>query len=272
MPLSLADVIGIARFRIEPVLLEAGVVAWEMQARAQSLRGKDTGNAAADALTNADLAVQELILEAVLKTPLKAAKSACEEDTALVAQLAGEEELWLGIDPINNTKEYQRGGKFWNLIFQIHGPEMPLYTFTYYPVLDWGHILYGNVHVVRGVAPRLDQVGGIERAIVYAIADPPASAPELHSRYAAQGYRFSHKDEVHPDYKGLGSPTLLLLGLAGGYYSERPRLCDGFVGQALALAHPEEFELVTVGDLSPASAVMEPLGLKVPGSYLVLRR
>jgi 3'(2'), 5'-bisphosphate nucleotidase len=85
--------------------------------------GKASGNANTDALTLADLTVQELLIAALRDADpvLRQVRVQGEETTGDMARFATDSALAIAIDPIDGTKQYRdRTGNGYSLICHLH--------------------------------------------------------------------------------------------------------------------------------------------------------
>ena len=108
-----------------------------MRATAKSKNKFNTGVAGIDIVTEADTAVQEMILSEMAKTKLVECKLIAEEDTPSVKKFKGTNGLVLALDPIDGTIIYASTGRFFSTIVSLYGKENFLYTFCNYPVVNW---------------------------------------------------------------------------------------------------------------------------------------
>src|SRR3712207_1358010 len=92
-----------------PVMRWAGAVAKRLRQYDIALSGKHSGSANTDALTLADLTVQELLVAALRDGgPLfRRCRIEAEETTGDLARFAAESEYTIALDPIDGTKAYR---------------------------------------------------------------------------------------------------------------------------------------------------------------------
>lgn len=124
--------------KFESDFIEAGKLAMSLRKDATVEHKYDSGIEAIDIVTSSDLAVQEFILKKLAKSDLVKCQLIAEEDTPSCSLFADESELVLTLDPIDGTKQYAEGGKFYSVIVTLHDKKRPLYTFDYFPELGWG--------------------------------------------------------------------------------------------------------------------------------------
>lgn len=91
------------------VLRWAGAIARQLRKFNIALSGKTSGSAATDALTLADLTVQELVISALRdRSPLfRQCRIEAEEENGDMGRFASDGELTIALDPIDGTKQYR---------------------------------------------------------------------------------------------------------------------------------------------------------------------
>jgi 3'(2'), 5'-bisphosphate nucleotidase len=91
------------------VLRWAGAIARQLRKFNIGLSGKTSGSAETDALTLADLTVQELVISALRdRSPLfRECRIEAEESNGDIGRFATESELTIALDPIDGTKQYR---------------------------------------------------------------------------------------------------------------------------------------------------------------------
>jgi 3'(2'), 5'-bisphosphate nucleotidase len=118
------------------ILRWSGALARQLRKHNIAVSGKHTGSANTDALTLADLSVQELILGALrdLDPQFRHCRIEAEETTGDLARFAGEGDLVLAIDPIDGTKQYRdRTGNGYAVMLHLRNRETVLYSLVYVP-------------------------------------------------------------------------------------------------------------------------------------------
>ena len=125
--------------RILPSVLRwSGAVARRMRQFDIAVAGKSSGNSNTDALTLADLSVQELIVAALrdADSVLRTCRIEGEESTGDISLFASDAELAISIDPIDGTKQFRdRTGDGYSVIVHLHDSQTPLYSLVYSPEL-----------------------------------------------------------------------------------------------------------------------------------------
>jgi len=109
MSLNAAEVISALR-QVSPDLLRwSGAIAKRMRTFNVALEGKSSGNANTDALTLADLTVQELVLAGLRdRAPLlRQCRIEAEEENGDLQAFAADSPLVIALDPIDGTKYFK---------------------------------------------------------------------------------------------------------------------------------------------------------------------
>src|SRR3989344_5446151 len=138
---------------LEPVFKKAGQVALELRKTAKMSNKFRSGISMLDMVTDADLAVQEAILNEMAKTKLRECKVVAEENTPSVSKFKGTNNLTVTIDPIDGTFIYTSGGRFFSVIICLNDGKSLLYTYVYYPVVDWVRRITRNSVEDFGILP-----------------------------------------------------------------------------------------------------------------------
>src|SRR5262249_14137693 len=92
---------------LEPTFVRASQTALRMQLGIKSYNKLETGDPAVDIVTEADLATQETILNAMRSTPIIGCRLLAEEDTESVQAFTAESDFYLALDPIDGTAVMQ---------------------------------------------------------------------------------------------------------------------------------------------------------------------
>jgi len=135
MSLRSAIVSELARV-LPPVMRWSGAVAKRLRQFDIAVEGKSSGNSNTDALTLADLSVQELIIAALRDADpiLRQCRIEGEESTGDMSLFADDAELAISIDPIDGTKQFRdRTGNGYSVIVHLHDAETPYYSLVYAP-------------------------------------------------------------------------------------------------------------------------------------------
>ena len=230
---------------LEPVFFEAGRLAVKLQENIILKTKLGTGVSEIDIVTNADTAVQELVLSVASKTILSQCRLVAEEKTESVDKFNPNGEFLLAIDPIDGTYRYADGGKLYSFIISLQSKGLPFYTFVYYPAFGWTHRFVNDSHFEEGNKPEII-VKKIEKAITYSYGDPKIKVPNSEiQKMEDRGYSFVNKKLLTSD---CGATHLLLSGEADGFYCEEPLAVDGLLGLHYALAHGLEIHNAIIND------------------------
>jgi 3'(2'), 5'-bisphosphate nucleotidase len=118
------------------ILRWCGAIATRLRQFDISLEGKSSGSSNTDALTLADLTVQELAVAALRdKAPiLKQCRIEAEEETGDLGAFASESEYVISLDPIDGTKYYRdRTGDQWAVMLHLRTRDTVHYSLVYVP-------------------------------------------------------------------------------------------------------------------------------------------
>ena len=118
------------------VLRWSGAVAQRMRPFNISVEGKTSGSANTDALTLADLSVQELIVAALRdRDPIfRECRIEAEESTGDLARFATESEYTIAIDPIDGTMQYRdKTGNGYAVMLNLRSAQTVHYSLVYIP-------------------------------------------------------------------------------------------------------------------------------------------
>jgi len=121
---------------LPPVVRWSGAVAKRLRQFNIAVDGKASGNANTDALTLADLSVQELLVAALRDADpvLRTCRIEGEETTGDMKWFSADSPLSIAIDPIDGTKQYRdRTGNGYSIIVHLHDHSTPLYSLVFAP-------------------------------------------------------------------------------------------------------------------------------------------
>lgn len=121
---------------LPPVMRWAGAVAKRLRSYDIAVEGKKSGSAATDALTLADLSLQELIVAALRDADpiFRHCRIEAEESTGDLARFPTEADLTIGIDPIDGTKKYRdRSDHGYSVMLHLRSKATVLYSLVYQP-------------------------------------------------------------------------------------------------------------------------------------------
>ncbi|MCP4512449.1 MAG: hypothetical protein GY826_39310, partial [Fuerstiella sp.] len=108
---------------LPPVMRWCGAVARRLRQFNIAVEGKSSGNSNTDALTLADLSVQEILVAALRDADpiLRTCRIEGEESTGDMALFSSDADLSIAIDPIDGTKQYRdRSGIGYSIIVHLH--------------------------------------------------------------------------------------------------------------------------------------------------------
>lgn len=119
-----------------PVMRWAGALARTLRKFDISLTGKTSGNANTDALTLADLTIQELLVGAMRDADpvLRTCRIEAEEVTGDLGVFASDGPLVIALDPIDGTKQFRdRSGNGYAVMLHLRDRGTVLYSLVYLP-------------------------------------------------------------------------------------------------------------------------------------------
>jgi len=131
-----SDLIGLLSAHLPRVFRWAGALARQLRRHDIALGGKTSGFADTDALTLADLSVQELLVSALrdMGPAVRQCRIEAEETTGDLGRFADQSEWVLGIDPIDGTREYRdRTGNRYSVMLHARTSETIRYSMVYLP-------------------------------------------------------------------------------------------------------------------------------------------
>lgn len=118
------------------VMRWAGALARRLRSFNIALEGKSSGSALTDALTLADLTLQELLVAALRDTDpiFRHCRIEAEETTGDLARFATDGELVISLDPIDGTKQYRdKSGNGYAVMLHLRNATDVLYSLVYVP-------------------------------------------------------------------------------------------------------------------------------------------
>ncbi|RPI83139.1 MAG: inositol monophosphatase, partial [Planctomycetaceae bacterium] len=121
---------------LPPALRWSGSVARRMRQFNIALEDKKTGSSNTDALTLADLTVQELLVGALRDgdPAIRHCRIEAEETTGDLARFATDSPYTLALDPIDGTKQYRdKTGNGYSIILTLRSRETLHYTLVFIP-------------------------------------------------------------------------------------------------------------------------------------------
>lgn len=134
--MHLPDVVNALMTHMPPVMRWCGSVAKRMRQFNIALGGKSSGSALTDALTLADLTVQEIIVSALRDCDpiLRGCRIEAEEETGDLARFAVDSPFTIAIDPIDGTKQYRdKTGNGYCCMLSLRTVDTLHYSLVYIP-------------------------------------------------------------------------------------------------------------------------------------------
>jgi 3'(2'), 5'-bisphosphate nucleotidase len=135
--MTLQDFTDALSRHMPPVLRWAGAIAQQLQRFDISVTGKKTsGSPSTDALTLADLSVQELLVAALRDSDpiFRHCRIQAEESTGDLQRFAPDGDYTIAIDPIDGTKQYRdRSGNGWCVMLHLRAATTVHYSLAYIP-------------------------------------------------------------------------------------------------------------------------------------------
>ncbi len=122
--------------KLPAVLRWAGSLARELRKHNIEITGKTSGSVFTDALTLADLTVQDLIVNAMrdLDARFLQCKIEAEETTGDLERFATESDFTLSLDPIDGTKQFRdKTGNGYSVMLHLRNVSDVLYSLVYLP-------------------------------------------------------------------------------------------------------------------------------------------
>ena len=133
---NLNDIIAALSDALPPVMRWCGAVAKRLRQFNIAVDGKSSGNSNTDALTLADLSVQEMLVAALRDADpiLRTCRMEGEEATGDMALFSKDAKLAIALDPIDGTKQYRdKTGNGYSIVAHLHDDETPYYSLVFAP-------------------------------------------------------------------------------------------------------------------------------------------
>ena len=130
------DLIATLSAKLPSVSRWAGAVARQLRRHDIGIGGKTSGYADTDALTLADLALQELLVAALrdMGPTVRQCRIEAEETSGDHGRFAPDGEWVIAIDPIDGTRVYRdRTGSAYSVMLHLRTPETVRYSLVYFP-------------------------------------------------------------------------------------------------------------------------------------------
>lgn len=138
--------------RLPDVVRWCGALARQLRKHDVAVEGKGSGYAPTDALTLADLGIQEILVDALrdFGPEFHQCRLELEESTGDTAAFATESPLTIAIDPIDGTKHFRDGtSDGYGIIISLRRSDSSLYSLGYFPeqgrVGEWVEVNGGRI-------------------------------------------------------------------------------------------------------------------------------
>jgi len=208
----------------------AGALARQLRRHDITLAGKNSGYASTDALTLADLSVQEILVAALrdMGPVLRACRIEAEESTGDLGRFATQSDWVLGIDPIDGTRGYRdRIGTEYAVMLHARTRETIHYSLVYLPEESaegtWLEVRDGRI--VLGP----DDASRAARAALDALPPVVAERPRERRRILVSGFLGQERERARA-VSAAGLEGVLGSETPGSLY---PILASGYLGGAL---------------------------------------
>ncbi len=253
---------------LEPIFIQAGQLAYKMQAGVKHHKKLSTGDDVIDIVTEADLVVQEFLLKEISKTELIDCRLLAEEDTPCAKIFNEQGNNYLALDPIDGTAVYAKGGKHFSIIVSLHDGKKPLYTFVHYPALGCTYKIVNNKLSIIGEMPFFHLPPKAQQSIVYYHGNPDKVMAELYGEFKNKDIDFVEMETISQD---VGTIESFAGNRVIGVYKEDINVYDGLVEFHLALAkNLKIYSGGPNGDLDLSNIKKRDYGFYYPGYYLAL--
>lgn len=254
--------------KLEPVFIEAGKHALGRQKDIKHGLKHNSGTFEVDVVTEADKETQEIILRAMAETPLIDCHLIAEEDTPTVAKFKTTGNLFLTIDPIDGTALYVNGKKYWSVLIGLHSDKDMLYTFNYYPAVDWIDKIVGDKYEDVPL-PKIIIKNSPSKTIIHTYGSPNVIDRNIYNKLISEGYNFRSRHDFSEE---AGGGALFLTNDFAGYFIPNPNAYDGLVMYHYAKAMG--YKIISGGPDGEfrIDRFEDGHGLRHPGYYIVLRK
>jgi len=233
--------------RTAPGLLRwSGAIARRLRQFNVALPGKHSGSANTDALTLADLTVQELLVDGLRDADplLQTCRIEAEEDTGDLEAFAADSPFVIALDPIDGTKQFRdHTGNGWGVMLHLRSADQVHYSLVLIPELGahgtWVEAFDATVRcgpddprrpapAVLDAMPPIDPRDRLDSAKIYLIGF------QQHDRDRAADVTRTGLHGVPPDDMPGAIYPLLATGEFGGSLIHSPNIYDFPVSLHLA--------------------------------------
>ena len=236
--LELSDLIRALRQHSPALLRWAGAIARQLRQFNVAIEGKSSGNANTDALTLADLTVQQLVVDGLrdLDPLFRKCRIEAEENNGDLTQFASESPYVLALDPIDGTRTFRdRSGDGYAVMLHLRDATQVLYSLVYLPEMGalgtWvqaydSTIKYGADDPTQPAAERLESLPALAHDQHSASNDIYLIGFQQHDAERAQLVSSVGLRGVSPDEMPGSIYPLLCSGEFGGSLIHSPNVYD----------------------------------------------
>ena len=226
----MSDLISLLSAELPRVFRWVGALARQLRRYDIALAGKHSGYASTDALTLADLSVQEILVAALrdMGPTVRQCRIEAEESTGDLGRFAKQGDWVLGIDPIDGTRGYRdRVGTEYAVMLHARTRETVHYSLVYLPEESaegtWLEVRDGRI----ALGP--DNASQQARAALDALPPVAADRPRERGRILVSGF-LGHERERARAVSAAGLEGVLGSETPGSLY---PIMASGYLGGAL---------------------------------------
>jgi 3'(2'), 5'-bisphosphate nucleotidase len=226
----MTDLISLLSAELPRVFRWAGALARQLRRHDIALAGKHSGYASTDALTLADLSVQEILVAALrdMGPTVRQCRIEAEESTGDLGRFPRQGEWVLGIDPIDGTRGYRdRIGTEYAVMLHARTRETIHYSLVYLPEESaegtWLEVRDGRI--VLGP----DDASRAARAALDALPPVGADRPREGRRILVSGFLGQERERARA-VSATGLEGVLGSETGGSLY---PLMASGYLGGAL---------------------------------------
>jgi 3'(2'), 5'-bisphosphate nucleotidase len=224
------DLISLLSAELPRVFRWVGALARQLRHYDIALAGKHSGYASTDALTLADLSVQEILVAALrdMGPAVRQCRIEAEESTGDLGRFAKQGDWVLGIDPIDGTRGYRdRVGTEYAVMLHARTRETVHYSLVYLPEesAEGTWLEVRDDRIVLGP----DDPSRAARAALDALPPISADQPRERRRILVSGF-MGHERERAAAVSAAGLEGVLGSQTGGSLY---PLMASGYLGGAL---------------------------------------
>lgn len=190
-----ADMLEALHGPIASAIRWSGAIARQLRHFNIAISGKTSGSASTDALTLADLAVQELLVAALRDCGevFRQCRIEAEESSGDLGAFQATGPLTIALDPIDGTQKFRdHTGDGYGVLLHLRHATDVVYSLAFFPEMGpggtWVQVYDQAVHC--GADQPRQPARAVLAALPRMVARPPASAPQV----AVVGFR--HEDQL----------------------------------------------------------------------------